>query len=172
MVINNNMKLLWRKRFIIKICYNTQLLLFKCTFCIEPKWCLLQTSDLPHLVPMSHAVLLNDACNSFSDFFRFNHCPLYHIWAQAMKRLPVTRECHAYLPPCAWAKASSSIALRLAKSPNSFWLEKRGATLTQFCRLRCGKEPSEGNGPLSSWIKVNRNCAHYLCFQITSAKCI
>lgn len=171
MVINNNMKLLWRKRFIIKICYNTQLLLFKCTFCIEPKWCLLQTSDLLHLVPMSHAVLLNDACNSFSDFLNLIIALCITSGLKQWKGCQ-SRECHTYLPPCARTKASSSTALRLAKSPNSLWLEKRGAMLTQFCRLRCGKEPGDGNGSLSSRIKVNRNCAHYLCFQITSAKCI
>lgn len=69
MVINNNMKLFCRRRFIIKICYNTQLLLFNCKFCMEPKWYLLQTNDLPHMVPASHAVLLNDACNFFFQTF-------------------------------------------------------------------------------------------------------
>jgi len=36
MVIKNNMKLLWRKRFIIKICYNTLLSLLNAHFVLSP----------------------------------------------------------------------------------------------------------------------------------------
>lgn len=151
MVINNNMKLLCRKRFIIKICYNTQLLLFKWTFCMEPKWYLLQTNDPPHMVPVSHAVLLNDACNFFCfwDFLKFNCCPLYCMWVQAMRKLPIKRECHTCLH------------VQGARLPGSPRLAKEH----KFCRLGSGNEPGEGNGPLWSGIKVNKNWAHYLGFK-------
>lgn len=92
----------------------------------------LQTNDLPHMAPVSHAVLLNDTCNSFSDIFKFNFCPLYCTWVQAGRRLPTKRECHTYL---------HVQGPRLPVSP-------RLAKEHKFCRLGPGNEPGEGNGLL------------------------